>query len=170
MGKYLGSAVNTGAPRQLGLPRTFGKCLDQICELTGEHRGPRDPLLPVRKDAGVDVISWRPLDSRPGQVILLVQCAAGEKWHDKTNDINLDVWKKLVDFAANPVKALAFPSVYITSTAEQEKRWIAYSWAGGILLDRLRIASWFPRSTRSPIWSEMSAWCQCQIERLPWIV
>lgn len=164
---YLGNAADIGAPRQNGVPRSFGKCLDYISELTKEHRAPNDPLLPSRKDAGVDVISWRPLDARPGQVIVLVQCAAGETWAGKGKEIDIGEWKKLVNFAADPVKALAFPNVYKTSTVEDEDRWVAYSWTGGILLDRLRIANWFPSRIESSFRGQLVKWCKGQIDRLP---
>ena len=168
MKNYLGFAINIGAPRRDGLPTSFDKCLEYVCQQINERKGPRDPLIHWRKDGGVDVIAWSPIDDRSGQVIVLMQCTAGGKWVKKTSDINLKKWNKLIDFAADPVRALAFPGVYCTSSTELEDRWLDYSWDGGILLDRLRIASLVRTKTRSikRIRNELVNWSQNQIDNV----
>lgn len=166
MKNYLGFAVNIGAPRRDGIPASFDKCLEYVCQKINERKGDRDPLVHWRKDAGVDVIAWNPIDDRSGQVILLIQCAAGGKWAKKTSDINLKKWNKLIDFAADPVRGLAFPGIYGTSSIELEDRWLDYSWDGGILLDRLRIASLAHTKTKSirRIRDDLIIWSQNQID------
>lgn len=168
---YLGAAINIGAPRDTTLPKSFDRCLEYACQLTKEKKGPRDPLTHWRKDAGVDVIAWKPLDNRSGQVILLAQCAAGGKWDSKTRDINLRRWKSFIHFAADPVRVLGFPSVYSTSSTDLEDRWLDYSWEGGILLDRLRIASLAGTNSQAinRLRGDFVAWCIPQIDGLQWI-
>jgi len=166
MKNYLGNAINIGSPRSDGIPTSFNKCLDYVCKKINERRGQNDPLIHWRKDAGVDIVSWKPFDERSGQVLVLVQCAAGGKWGEKTSDINLKRWNKLIDFAADPIRGLAFPHVYSTSSVESEDRWLDYSWDGGILLDRLRIAIFSRINTRSmrKMKPELVKWCFDQIE------
>lgn len=166
---YLGYAVNIGAPRQADLPGNFDKCVDHLCRLTKEHKGLKDPLVHWRKDAGVDVVVWRPFDDRCGQVILLVQCAAGEKWYEKINEIDLKKWGRLVHFAADPIRALAFPKVYSISSMESEDRWVDYSCSGGILLDRLRITAFASGILEPNLRNEITAWCSRQINGLQWV-
>lgn len=166
---YLGHAVNIGAPRQHTIPRNFDDCLDYICRLTKERKGHKDPLIHWRKDAGVDVVAWRPFDDRCGQVILLVQCAAGEKWYEKVNEIDLKRWGRLLYFAADPIKALAFPNVYSISRTESEDRWLDYSCSGGILLDRLRITAFASKVLELDLHDNMTAWCTQQIDSLQWL-
>lgn len=165
---YLGFAINIGAPRRDDVPSSFDRCLNYVCQHISERKGPKDPLIHWRKDAGVDVIAWSPIDDRSGQVIVLVQCAAGRKWVRKTSDINLKKWNKLIDFAADPIRGLAFPSVYCTSSTELEDRWLDHSWDGGILLDRLRITSLARTKTRSikRIRNELINWSQNQIDNM----
>jgi hypothetical protein len=166
---YLGYAANIGAPRQNSIPKSFDGCLDYICRLTREKKGPKDPLIHWKKDAGVDVVAWRPLDDRCGQIILLVQCAAGEKWHEKVSEIDLRRWGRLVHFAAEPVKGIAFPSVHSCSSAESENRWIDYSCSGGILLDRLRISAFASAAQDNDLRDRMISWCNQQIGKLQWM-
>lgn len=165
---YLGYAINVGAPRQDSVPRNFDNCLDYVCRLIRERKGLKDPLIHWRKDAGVDVVAWRPFDDRSGHVILLVQCAAGERWYEKMNEIDPKRWGRLIHFAADPVRALAFPKVYSVSSEESESRWLDYSSSGGILLDRLRIMAFASVVRERDLRDKMTTWCGEQIARLRW--
>lgn len=159
MMQYLGRAINIGAPRGGGVPISFKKCIDFICDRTRELRGPGFEFRKWTKDEGVDVFAWRPFDERSGQVIVLVQCGAGAKWQEKTMEISVGVWRKYIDFATDPMTALAFPDVC-------HNGWMYLSKQSGILLDRLRIASLVPRSMTFPLRKELIDWSKKQIEGL----
>ncbi|WP_022665355.1 hypothetical protein [Desulfospira joergensenii] len=59
-------------------------------------------------DAGLDVLCVRKFpDQRPGFFSLLVQCASGADWVHKLRDPNLSRWKKYIDFACTPSKAVS---------------------------------------------------------------
>lgn len=159
--RYLGQAINIGAPRGQGIPKRFIDCLDFIASTAREPRGPVSVFRQWSKDEGVDVIAWRPLDQRCSQVILLVQCATGTDWKEKTMEISLPVWRQYIDFAAHPITAFAFPSV-----CNVNADWMYLSKQGGILLDRLRIASFAP--IISDLRKELSSWSQEQLKHLQW--
>jgi hypothetical protein len=68
--------------------------------------------VPVRdaKDHGLDVVAWRSFgDGRPGQSVVLGQCAIGALWQRKYMD--LQAWNKIINFSSPPSAAVAFPFV-----------------------------------------------------------
>src|SRR5436190_627414 len=77
-------AANVGFPREGPMPKSFRECLNRLSAQMGERSGHPDVVSKDAKDEGVDSIAWRPfLDRRPGQKIILLQCAAGSDWKDK---------------------------------------------------------------------------------------
>jgi hypothetical protein len=118
------------------------------------------------KDDALDILTWRPFtDRRPGQVIILVQCAAGAYWEAKASELfgNLRVWQDYIDFAVTPVPAFAFPFVCLDSL-----QWKRLARQGGLLLDRLRISS---LSSDKPLDQSLQKklldWCKKQASCLP---
>ncbi len=103
------------------------------------------PSFRVAKDAGLDVVLWRPFsDNRIGFPLYLVQCASGAKWEGKRNQPNLNVWKTFIDFAVIPKKALAIPFALL-----DDKFWFSCRHMDGMLIDRMRLLS---GGRRKPNW------------------
>lgn len=155
-----GKAINTGSPRIGTVPERFVPCLDFIAGCTNEPRGRIKTFSAWSQDEHVDIIAWRPFDERCNQVILLAQCTAGEGWRKKLGEISINTWQEYVDFATTPVRAFAFPHVC------DNDDWYRVSKAAGVLLDRLRIASFVPAS--SDLKRELNDWSSKQLEGLPW--
>jgi hypothetical protein len=163
---YLGGLkLNVGAPRSGSVPTNFRACLDHIGQQVGELRGPEKSFNSRSKDAGVDVVAWVPFpDKRPGQVIVLLQCAAGTDWKSKFADIKLGVWNQYLRWAAWPLIAFASPFVH----GDQQWQYLSYqvSERGSILFDRLRIC--VPQLTSLPatLQGDLNDWCRSQIARV----
>ena len=88
------------------------------------------------KDRGVDVIAWKPFsESRTSQVIILLQCASGKDWRNKTTDLPINAWEQYIHWSNNPTKAFAVPCVI------PSRDWHEVSKEGGILFDRIRITN-----------------------------
>jgi hypothetical protein len=88
-----------------------------------------------RKDRNLDLMAWRPFgDARPGQLIVLVQCAAGRNWKHKTKELAVEAWKKLIQFHVAPVRGFTMPYI-ISDVSEFEE----HSTDAGLILDRIRI-------------------------------
>ncbi len=157
IGRYVGGeAANIGFPREGSMPKSFRECLKHVSAQMGERRGHPDDVSKDSKDEGVDSIAWRPfLDKRPGQKVILLQCAAGSDWKDKAKDVSVDTWKGYVDWAVSPTKGFAFPFV-----CPDPQEWRRLSKEGGILLDRLRITYLFSESPDSMITSQLVQWCK----------
>lgn len=167
LGLYLrGRSVNVGAPRKGGVPASFRKCLDYMSKQLGELRGAVKSYNANKKDDHLDVLSWLPFgDRRAGQVIVLLQCAAGADWERKGPELSgsMRIWESYIDFAVSPLAAFAFPFVCL-----EEEKWRYLSKQAGVLLDRLRITSLCHFDTvEDNLRRILVKWCKSQALRLP---
>lgn len=113
-----------------------------------------------RKDRNLDLMAWRPFgDSRPGQLIVLVQCAAGRNWQTKKTELVVGAWKKYIQFHVDPVRGFTMPYI-ISDTNEFEE----HSTDAGLILDRVRIYRCIndvPLDSGLKKW--LTTWCRCRI-------
>ena len=114
----------------------LSKAVDEIATLLGEKRGDIEPWEnPRGKDAGLDLLCYRPFpDNRVGVPVYLMQCASGTNWVSKLHEPDLNVWTKIILFAATPRKAFAIP--FALPDKEFKKR---CNRVDGMLLDRYRL-------------------------------
>jgi hypothetical protein len=89
------------------------------------------------KDRGVDIVAWKQFDDkRSSQCVILVQCAAGKDWKDKTTkDNHYESWTQYIHWACNPLQAFFVPCII------PDYDWHDYSRDAGILFDRIRITN-----------------------------
>jgi hypothetical protein len=161
MERYIGGrAVNVGFPRRGDIPRGFSACIDYVCEQAMEMRGDVKRFSSDTKDEDVDIVAWRSFeDRRPSQVMIFLQCATGRHWKDKATDLSLDEWRSCIAWAAPPLRGFAFPFV-----CSDRAEWRRLSGQGGVLLDRLRIASLVRDDPRLD--SELRQCCTDLVEHL----
>ena len=137
IGRYLsGSGVVFGWPSDKDGTENEGesKIKRKIEKVANELKERFCEAPPARfNDRGLDVIGWIPFsDERSGQVVVLLQCAAGHNWRDKLS-VPIDAWLQYVHWACNPLRAFAVPCVV------DERDWHEMSKDKGILFDRVRI-------------------------------
>jgi hypothetical protein len=138
--KLVGNAVLIGNTLgQFPAARALDAVLVQVCTLMNERKGLPHPMAATFQDAGVDIIGWKKLDKRKGQIVLLVQCASGKNWRKKGGDIKPRLWNELVLWTVEPIKVLTFPFAFDFDNPQEEEMWRFYSYDSGILLDRLRL-------------------------------
>jgi len=88
-------------------------------------------------DAGLDLLMYRPFkDGRVGIPVYLMQCASGSNWTEKLHTPEIEIWGKIIDFAAKPKKAFAMPFALLER--EFTRRCVSVD---GLLVDRYRILS-----------------------------
>jgi hypothetical protein len=163
--RHLGNALNIGSPRlPAEAPKSFRECVPFICKKINERKG-QPPRIHWHKDGGVDVIGWRKLDERPGKVVFLIQCAAGENWKTK-EEIPVKSWHEWILFATVPLRVLAFPFVFGIQTEPEEEDW-RFRCQGRLLMDRLRLGSFSTVDLSTDLRTLLQAWCSNQIDRLP---
>lgn len=165
IGRYLsGSGAVFGSPsdqdetqdkRESQIKRRIKKFADDLKERFCEAPPSRF------NDRGLDVIGWIPFsDERSGQVVVLLQCAAGHNWRDKL-PVPIDAWLQYVHWACNPLKAFAVPCVV------DEKDWHEMSKDKGILFDRVRILNLLSDGVKDPaLCNELDSWVTNQLTDL----
>ncbi len=124
-----GDTITLGFPNAGNLPGQ----LDHVASALNEDRAAKNPPVQA-KDRGVDVIGWNSFgDNRRGQVIILMQCAAGRNWNLK-KQIMLDVWAQYINWNYYTT----IPSLAITEILSS-KKWADAVETYGVLFDRARI-------------------------------
>ena len=167
LGRYLdGQAVRFDAPRRAPLPTQFGKALDYLQTCTLERSGGGAITTGREKDDGLDVVAWKSLgDGRPGQVVILGQCAIGKNWEGKLSDLNNELWAKHLRWHVKPLRAMLVPfHFYVGDIDLQQQLWERHSTIAGIFFDRLRIARWLPRNGSAEVEARAEAWCDDQLQ------
>jgi hypothetical protein len=155
--RYLnGEAITLGFPNNGNLPFQ----IDNIATSMGEDRAAKNPP-PQAKDRGVDVIGWMPFgDNRRGQIIVLMQCAAGKNWGLK-KPILLSVWSQYINWFYETT----VPSISITEIITTRK-WSNAVENYGVIFDRARIYR-FLYKPNTPIdanlRAEVIAWCGAKL-------
>lgn len=99
---------------------------------------PSDPSHKDVKDLGIDFAVWKQIpDGRRGMLFLLGQCACGQDWTDKFDDLNVkaieDDWFRYFS-VASPVRLFCIPRHIPNATYFDEVNRKA-----GIALDRARL-------------------------------
>lgn len=110
------------------------------------------------KDRGVDVIGWLPSqEQRSGQVIILLQCAAGHNWVDK-RPVPIKAWTQYLHWACDPITAFAVPCVV------NSREWHDKSREHGILFDRIRLINLLSDGgDDKELRQELNAWVEEQL-------
>ncbi|HEY4311637.1 MAG TPA: hypothetical protein VGN12_19480 [Pirellulales bacterium] len=125
-------------------PVKFKGVISKLQELTGEWHWSPDPDLDddpthlIAKDQGLDIVVWKPLDRRGGQLFLLGQCACGNAYATKYHDLDhqltsLTQWVKPVSWAA-PVRVFSTPRHIPNDLEFQQVNKVA-----GLTVDRARL-------------------------------
>jgi hypothetical protein len=140
----------------------------EVCAMLGEGAGDltKFPKYKVAKDAGLDVVMFRPFsDNRTGFPLYLVQCASGAQWGAKRHQPNIDEWKTFIDFAVVPKKALAIPFAL-----PDDEFWWNCRHMNGMLIDRMRllsggrtISNWIPAEVKR----RAITWMLPRVQELP---
>jgi hypothetical protein len=118
------------------------------------------------KDAELDLLAYRPfVDGRVGIPVYLMQCASGANWEDKLHTPRLEIWKRLIEFTAEPKKAFATPFALLDSEFIRSCNLV-----NGMLLDRYRILSAANNKRRwlsSKLKARLIGWSEPRIAQLP---
>lgn len=119
--------------------------------------GPRSTY----NDRGLDVIGWIPLgDQRSGQIVMLVQCAAGHNWKGK-HAVPIDAWCDYIHWSSKPVKAFAVPCIV------DSLQWQDRSRDNGMLLDRVRVLNLLPTDlSNQDFFGRLEVWVKEQLDEI----
>ena len=149
---FWGKAIpwgNTGGGMSLRMPK--------LCTEMNEIFSHSPP--PESYDRGVDVVGWKPFqDKRSGQLVVLVQCAAGGDWKTK-RPAPLTAWCQYIHWASPPIIALAVPRIVETML------WHKQSTDVGLLLDRARLINLIDSScSDKKLLNDLNKWINSQLK------
>lgn len=145
---YLGEkaeCLRTGWPSHgPDRPVSFIELMRHIKKLTGEFEWqPRVPVGPDEgdvgpKDEGMDYVAWKPFgDQRNGKIFLLGQCACGNDWVDKLDDLSKEKLQQWV----NPITWAEFlPAFSVPHHIPGHYIFSYVCTQAGVTFDRLRLA------------------------------
>lgn len=116
---------------------------------------------PRFKDRGIDAVGWIPFaERRSGQVVVLLQCAAGHDWKDKLA-VPMENWCRYIHWSCRPVPAFSVPCVI------SERDWHEESGKKGILFDRARIVNLLSEGIEDEdLQKELESWVGDQLSEL----
>lgn len=149
--EYLGGTKNGAQTYLFGFPRRrtlngFKPALNELCVRLGEGIGSRDrPKTRDQKDGRLDIVGWRPFsDGRPGKLIVFGQCATGDDWDTKLDELQPDKFCKkwLKDPLTHEPSRLFFVPHRVLLDV-----WDVTSIDAGIVFDRCRVAA---HATKAP--------------------
>jgi hypothetical protein len=143
------------------------KKVRDIANLLGEPVGNVERWTkPKAKDAGLDVVCYRPFpDGRAGIPVYLFQCASGTDWDEKLHTPELKIWTRLVEFTVNPSKAFVTPFAL-----SDEEFTIASNRVDGLFIDRHRLLAPARRTVSwlsAPLGAEVVNWLTARVQKLP---
>lgn len=147
-----GETAILGFPNNGNLPQQ----IDEIASRMFEDRAGKNPPAQA-KDRGVDVVGWIPFgDERRGQIIVLMQCAAGRNWNLK-KQIQLSVWSQYINwFYETTVPSLSITEILPT------KKWGNAVECYGIVFDRARLYRYLYKPNTlidAGLRADIVAWC-----------
>jgi len=134
------SSLHVGAPRDPSVGTSFKAAMERLHALTGEWQwNPGEDLPPAgppNGDDGLDFVAWLESDvGRPGRLFLIGQCACGDDWTGKLDELSLE---RIGDWTGHswkvkPTKVFAAPHVLADGHfVRGQKR-------AGLMLDRIRL-------------------------------
>jgi hypothetical protein len=131
--------VRFGWPVSGGRPTGPRGALRWLATQMNVHHDDDAPVSQALKDAGVDVVLWRPFeDRRAGFPILLAQCTVGQaEWKRKGCDIRRPLWRRYLGLGWDPPTTLVLP--FCVEDPDRFQSWNLVSHDVSFIIDRLRL-------------------------------
>jgi hypothetical protein len=130
-----GRSLVFGWPARDGRPENFSSAVTWVGEQLGIPDGVIDRPT-EEKDAGVDVITWRPFaDGRTAFPVYLFQNTIRSNYAAKAREVEPAMWHDWLRFGTMPSVGFAIPF----AIPRNDDRWLKVSYSADVILDRIRI-------------------------------
>lgn len=140
------SILTSFGDNELTIKEKIHELLNNTNELIGDLN-----LMPSHaKDGGIDIVTFKPLDDRGNQIIVLTDATLGKNWGEKKVLSKLKHWLQYIHFKTEPLTCLALARIVPT------ERFHYASCDNGLLFDRTRIVSFYV--PKNEIEQELSIW------------
>lgn len=159
-----GKSVRFGWPRVPStMPSRFEGAVDELCRRLGEGgQFNGTEATGAEKDAGLDVVAWRPLDKRTGKLVLFGACATGQDWNDKLDELQPGAFCGSYftsSILPRPTKAFFTPRIVPSHV------WRVSCRKAGIIFDRCRVSRFVPMLPSMRLHGDTTEWMEGMIER-----
>ena len=153
--------VHFGWPSSGDRPPSFPAAIQWLADRLGLRPGKGEKRA-ARRDAGVDVVVWRPFrDQREGFVTVLTQCTSAIDWTEKAKDIVIDLWRGYIDFGKDPITCLATPFVI----PRPFDKWDELRRTVHFVLDRLRICELL-ENVPLTVYDQVKEWTRSELRSM----
>ena len=123
-----------------GLPKGFREAIAGLAIGLAEGEGCVHAPARSTKDDALDVVAWRHFpDRQAGKLLLVGQCASGEDWVGKLNDLNPIATTN--EWMIRPIISPMLRAMFIPHRIRREE-WERCSRRAGVIFDRCRLAHW----------------------------
>ena len=155
----------SGTSNPISLVETLPTIISDLNETEGaEYNLHIDKTV---KDMGLDLLAFYSFGDEQASIpVLLVQCASGRNWTSKRNTPDIDLWKKIISFNSQPVRAFAMPFAF-ADTLEFRKE---AAHVNGVFIDRYRLLKAFRQkdaSVSNDLNKRLENWIRPRIDQLP---
>ena len=145
VGEFVGFGaipLHTGAPRLGSTPSRFDEAMEAVAQNLGEWKWrPQENYpdeLASTGDEGLDFIIAKSVDGRrAGKLFLIGQCACGEDWTEKWNDLTLKRLQKWF----HPVSVVDPIRVFTTPHILSDGNILDCQQEAGLVFDRVRLVA-----------------------------
>jgi hypothetical protein len=126
--------------------KRFATSVNELAKKLGEGERFRPQHTFSAKDSKLDLVAWKGFpDSRPSQIILFGQCAAGANWTGKLNElIPDDFWDQWMNRGkvSTPLR-----SVFMPHRVFEHDEWEHHARSARLLFDRCRVVAFAHQET-----------------------
>jgi hypothetical protein len=136
----------------------FQAMINDLAKRLGEGECFRPQRTFSAKDSQLDLVAWKGFpDSRPSQIILFGQCAAGANWTSKLNElIPEDFWDQWMNRGkvSTPLR-----SVFVPHRIFDHDRWENHARSARLLFDRCRVVAFAHHETQRGVFADRLLKC-----------
>jgi hypothetical protein len=127
-------------------PVKLRSCINSIIDDLNEVAGAELELHVDSKanELGLDLLAFCSFaDNHASLPVFLIQCASGRNWKSKRQTPDIEVWRSIVSFNSNPVRAVAIPFAFAEASNFRKHS----KSVNGVFFDRCRLLGSFPRKS-----------------------
>ena len=142
--------------------RKFKANVNALAQKLGEGHGFKEQPVLGAKDSKLDLVAWKGFqDQRSSQIILFGQCAAGDNWITKLNELDPEgFWDQWMDRGkvSTPLR-----SVFMPHRVYDNDRWDKHARSARLLFDRCRVVAFAHKATSNGAFAKRLLKC-CRTE------
>jgi hypothetical protein len=153
----LPSNFSTNSQNYGKLSAGFKEAITEMCDKIGEGEGYNDLPDLSAKDDSLDVVAWKNLpDGKTSKLILFGQCASGNDWHDKLQELQPDT---LWDQWMSKPKVSPLLRVFFIPHRIPRIRWDYTARYAGVFFERCRISYLIHKKNSTTLPRDYFNWC-----------